>query len=45
MYADDIVLMADSEDDLQKMLDTLNNWTTLWHLEVKKKDFSTNANA
>jgi hypothetical protein len=36
MYADDIVLMADSEDDLQKMLDTLNNWTTLWHLEVKK---------
>ena len=34
MYADDIVLMADSEDDLQKMLDTLNNWTTLWHFEV-----------
>lgn len=34
MYADDIVLMADSEDDLQKMLDSLNNWTTLWHLEV-----------
>ena len=33
-YANDIVLMADSEDDLQKMLDTLNNWTTLWHLEV-----------
>lgn len=34
MDADDIVLMADSEDDLQKMLDSLNNWTTLWHLEV-----------
>jgi hypothetical protein len=34
MYADDIVLMADNEDNLQKMLDTLNNWTTLWHLEV-----------
>ena len=33
VYADDIVLMADSEDELQKMLDTLNDWTTLWHLE------------
>ena len=28
MYADDVVLMAESENDLQKMLDTVNTWMT-----------------
>ena len=26
LYADDIVLMADNENDLQTMLSTLNSW-------------------
>ncbi len=29
LYADDIVLIADSEQDLQSMLDLLDNWSNL----------------
>ena len=34
MYGDDIILIAETEDDLQKMLDTLSNWSILWRMEV-----------
>ena len=34
LYADDIVLVAQSETNLQKMLDCLNNWCTKWRLKI-----------
>ena len=34
LYADDIVLFADSEENLQKQLDYLNNWCKKWRLMV-----------
>ena len=34
MYADDIVLMADSEEKLQSMLDVLNNWCKRWRVVI-----------
>ena len=34
MYADDIILIAETEDDLQKMLDTLSIWSNIWRMEV-----------
>ena len=36
LYADDIVLISESADDLQTMLDTLNNWCTKWRLAVNE---------
>lgn len=34
MYADDIVLMADSEEKLQTMLDTIHNWCKRWRVLI-----------
>ena len=34
MYADDIILISDSQEGLQKQLDTLNKWSTKWSLSV-----------
>ncbi len=34
LYADDIVLIADSADDLQRMLDCVHTWTQKWRLNV-----------
>ena len=34
MYADDIVLLSDSEEKLQSMLDTLNNWCKRWRVII-----------
>ena len=37
MYADDMVLVASRETDLQKMLDTLYSWCKKWRLSVNKE--------
>ena len=34
LYADDIVLLAKSEDDLQSLLNIVNSWCSKWRLEV-----------
>ena len=34
LYADDIVLLAESETDLQTMLDAMYEWTRKWRLKV-----------
>lgn len=34
LYADDIVLMADGEDKLQSMLDTLGDWCKRWRVLI-----------
>ncbi|MES9883775.1 MAG: reverse transcriptase family protein [Sedimenticola sp.] len=34
MYADDFVLIAASEIELQRMLDTLHNWSDKWRLSI-----------
>ena len=34
LYADDIVLLADNEPDLQFLLFLVEKWCTKWHLEV-----------
>ena len=34
MYADDIVLMSDSEEKLQTMLDTVHNWYKRWRVLI-----------
>ena len=34
LYADDVVLLAESEFELQKQLDVLYNWCTKWQLEI-----------
>lgn len=34
LYADDIILLADNEHDLQDMLDVLHNWSQKWLLEI-----------
>ena len=36
LYADDMVLMADSENDLQKLLDILYNWCSKWRLSLNR---------
>ena len=33
-YADDIILLAESEAELQSLLDALNHWCKCWHLKV-----------
>ena len=37
LYADDIVLLAPSEEKLQLMLDTLSNWCKRWQMKVNDK--------
>ena len=32
MYADDIILILDSQEGLQQLLDTVHNWSTRWQL-------------
>jgi hypothetical protein len=34
LYADDLVLLAESESDLQKLLDALNIWCLKWRITV-----------
>ena len=34
MYADDIVLMAESEEALQRMLDELYKWCNTWNMVI-----------
>ena len=34
MYADDLVLLAQSDDELQLLLNTLHKWCKTWQLEV-----------
>ena len=34
LYADDLVLVAETEADLQKLLDTLSNWCTRNQIQV-----------
>ena len=36
MYADDLVLVSESENGLQRLLDILHNYTTKWFLQVNK---------
>ena len=36
LYADDIVLLSDSEEGLQQQLDYLNQWCSKWRLVVNK---------
>lgn len=36
MYADDVVLLANSEEDLQSMLDTLHSWSTTWLIDINR---------
>ena len=37
LYADDIVLIAPTADNLQLMLNTLNSWCRKWRLTAKPK--------
>ena len=34
LYADDLVLMAESQTGLQKLMDTLENFTKQWHMQI-----------
>ena len=34
LYADDTVLMSESQEDLQKQLDSLNEYCNIWKLKV-----------
>ncbi len=36
MYADDIVLLAENPDNLQKMLDNLHDWCTKWRMKTNQ---------
>ena len=36
LYADNIVLLSDSEINLQSMLDKLNHWCNKWRLTVNE---------
>ena len=36
LYADDMVLMADSEQDLQKLLNILHEWCSKWRLSLNR---------
>ena len=36
MYADDLVLLSESEEGLQRLLDILHNYTNKWFLQVNK---------
>ena len=36
LYADDMVLLAASEKDLQTMLDTLSKWCKMWRVKISQ---------
>lgn len=33
-YADDLLIMAENESDLQEMLDTLHDWCCKWQMKI-----------
>ena len=35
-YADDIAILSETEDGMQKMLDKLNDWCCKWHIIVNE---------
>ena len=37
LYADDIILMADSEEDLQRMLSCAEAWCSKWRMTINEK--------
>ena len=37
MYADDVVFLAETEENLQIMLDTLDNWIKQWGISINNK--------
>ena len=37
LYADDLVLLAETEEDLQCMLDTVLLWCRKWHMKINPK--------
>ena len=39
MYADDLVSLAQSEDESQFLLNTLHKWCKTWQLEVNKLSY------
>ena len=34
LYADDLVLLAESEEGLQRLLDVVNTWCNTWGMRV-----------
>lgn len=40
MYADDVVLISETADGLQKQLDILNNWCNKWQIELNSEKTS-----
>lgn len=34
MYADDIIILSETENDMQNMLDTLHSWSEKWQLKM-----------
>ena len=36
LYADDVILIAPTENSLQRMLDTLNDWCHKWRLQINQ---------
>ena len=34
LYADDLVLLAESEEGLQRLLDVVNTWCNTWSMKV-----------
>ena len=34
LYADDLMLLSDTEDNMQRMLDHVSNWCNKWRLRV-----------
>ena len=34
LYADDLVLLAESEEGLQRLLDVINTWCNTWGMKV-----------
>lgn len=35
LYADDVVLLAETGEDLQAMINVLQNWCCTWRLSIK----------
>ena len=43
LYADDIALMSTTEENLQKMLNVLSNWSSKWCIYVNEKKIKDSA--